>query len=82
MRRCFASRGNLTSLSALTFLTPIFALIFGSLFLDETLTILQFGGVAVTLVSILAINQREALDRFFSGSVIEDVVETSIAPEE
>jgi drug/metabolite transporter (DMT)-like permease len=64
----FASKGNLTSLSALTFLTPIFALIFGGLFLNETLTLLQFGGVAVTLVSVLAINQREAIDKIFNNS--------------
>jgi drug/metabolite transporter (DMT)-like permease len=69
----FASTGNLTSLSALTFLTPIFALIFGGLFLNETLTLLQFGGVAVTLVSILAINQREAIDRLFTNSVGEEM---------
>jgi drug/metabolite transporter (DMT)-like permease len=64
----FASKGNLTSLSALTFLTPIFALIFGSLFLQETLTKLQFGGVAVTLVSILLINQREEISRILDNS--------------
>jgi drug/metabolite transporter (DMT)-like permease len=31
-----ASKGNLTSLSSLTFLTPVFALSFGNLFLNET----------------------------------------------
>ncbi len=61
----FAARGNLTSLSALTFLTPIFALIFGSIFLQESLTAIQFGGVAVTLVSIFLINQREAISAKF-----------------
>ena len=74
----FASTGNLTSLSALTFLTPIFALIFGGLFLNETLTLLQFGGVAITLVSILAINQREALQRLFSKSTEPEVLGESI----
>lgn len=60
-----ASQGNLTSLSALTFLTPIFALIFGNLFLGEVLTSFQWIGVGLTLVSIYLINQREALpDRF------------------
>jgi drug/metabolite transporter (DMT)-like permease len=62
----FASRGNLTSLSALTFLTPIFALIFGRLFLQEDLSLLQFAGVGVTLVSVLLINQREAIDRWLA----------------
>jgi drug/metabolite transporter (DMT)-like permease len=61
----FAAQGNLTSLSALTFLTPIFALIFGSIFLQESLTAIQFGGVAVTLVSIFLINQREAISAKF-----------------
>ena len=33
-----ASKGNLTSLSALTFLTPIFALLFGTILLSEVLS--------------------------------------------
>jgi drug/metabolite transporter (DMT)-like permease len=57
----FAAQDNLTSLSSLTFLTPIFALSFGSIFLQESLTSIQFGGVAVTLISVLLINQREAI---------------------
>jgi drug/metabolite transporter (DMT)-like permease len=77
----FASKGNLTSLSALTFLTPIFALIFGGLFLNETLTPLQFGGVAVTLVSILAINQREAIDRLFNNSIEKEIPIAAMVPE-
>ena len=54
-----ASKGNLTSLSALTFLTPVFALSFGNLFLSEVLSPLQWVGVCLTLVSIYLINQRE-----------------------
>jgi drug/metabolite transporter (DMT)-like permease len=42
----FASSGNLTSLSALTFLTPVFALLFGNLFLSEVLSPLQWIGVS------------------------------------
>lgn len=57
----FASQGNLTSLSALTFLTPVFALLFGSWFLAETLSPIQFGGVCLTLVSIYLVNQRDRL---------------------
>ena len=57
----FASSGNLTSLSSLTFLTPIFALIFGNIFLNEFLSSLQWVGVSITLVSIYLINQRDAL---------------------
>ena len=55
----FASSGDLTSLSSLTFLTPIFALIFGYIFLSEVLTIIQWLGVFLTLISIYLINQRE-----------------------
>jgi len=58
-----AAQGNLTSLSALTFLTPVFALLFGNLFLAERLTALQWLGVGLTLVSIYLINQRQTLTR-------------------
>jgi drug/metabolite transporter (DMT)-like permease len=57
----FASRGNLTSLSSLTFLTPVFALLFGNLLLSEVLTPVQWFGVSLTLVSIYLINQREEI---------------------
>jgi drug/metabolite transporter (DMT)-like permease len=57
----FAAQGNLTSLSSLTFLTPIFALLFGNLFLGETLDLLQCCGVALTLASIVLINQRDRI---------------------
>lgn len=57
----FASSGNLTSFSSLTFLTPVFALLFGNLFLAETLDLFQWVGVILTLVSIYLINQREQL---------------------
>ncbi len=55
----FASSGSLTSLSSLTFLTPVFALFFGNLFLGEFLSPLQWVGVGLTLVSIYLVNQRE-----------------------
>jgi drug/metabolite transporter (DMT)-like permease len=55
----FAASGSLTSLSALTFLTPVFALLFGNLLLAETLNTFQSIGVGLTLVSILLINQRD-----------------------
>ncbi len=63
----FASSGSLTSLSSLTFLTPIFALFFGNLLLNETLTPIQWGGVGLTLISIYLINQRDNLKRGFEG---------------
>ncbi len=62
-----ASRGNLTSLSALTFLTPVFALSFGNLFLGENLSGLQWAGVMLTLISIYTINQREKLPALLRG---------------
>ncbi|MDJ0730106.1 MAG: DMT family transporter [Crocosphaera sp.] len=58
-----ASKGNLTSLSSLTFLTPVFALSFGNLFLNEVLTSWQWVGVSLTLVSIYLINQREVMGK-------------------
>ncbi|ALF53562.1 membrane protein [Nostoc piscinale CENA21] len=57
----FASSGSLTSLSSLTFLTPVFALLFGNIFLSEILSPLQWIGVALTLISIYLINQRDNL---------------------
>ncbi|MGL4375316.1 MAG: DMT family transporter [Microcoleaceae cyanobacterium] len=57
----FASKGSLTSLSALTFLTPVFALLFGHLFLEEVLSSIQSVGVLLTLVSIYLINQRDVI---------------------
>lgn len=57
----FASSGSLTSLSSLTFLTPVFALLFGNLLLSEVLSPLQWVGVGLTLISIYLINQRETL---------------------
>lgn len=62
----FAASGSLTSLSSLTFLTPIFALLFGNLFLAEMLSPLQWFGVSLTLVSIYFINQRDRLEARFS----------------
>ncbi len=56
-----ASSSNLTSFSSLTFLTPVFALLFGNLLLAEQLTHLQWLGVGLTLVSIYLINQRDQL---------------------
>jgi drug/metabolite transporter (DMT)-like permease len=56
-----ASKGNLTSLSSLTFLTPVFALTFGNLFLGEMLSPLQWSGGFLTLISIYLINQRERI---------------------
>jgi len=57
----FANQGDLTGFTSLTFLTPIFALASGVFWLDEKLSLLQWFGVALALVSVLLINQRRAL---------------------
>ncbi|MEX0269844.1 DMT family transporter [Leptolyngbyaceae cyanobacterium UHCC 1019] len=59
----FAASGSLTSLSSLTFLTPVFALFFGNLFLGEMLSQIQWVGVGLTLISIYLINQRDVLSQ-------------------
>lgn len=53
-----ASRGNLTALSSLTFLTPMFAAAGGYLALGETLTPLQLAGASVTLGAVALINNH------------------------
>lgn len=58
-----ASSSNLTSFSSLTFLTPVFALLFGNLLLSEQLSGLQWVGVSLTLGSIYLVNQREEIGR-------------------
>ena len=81
----FASRGNLTSLSALTFLTPIFALLFGNFFLAEVLSPLEAGAVVLTLISIYLVNQRHILAQKLHlqpvvvelGAEVEPVLEAS-----
>jgi len=65
-----ASTRNLTSFAALTFLTPVFALLFGNLLLSEQLSGLQWLGVGLTLISIYLINQR---DRFASVTNEQEV---------
>ncbi|XP_012698597.1 WAT1-related protein At3g02690, chloroplastic isoform X2 [Setaria italica] len=53
-----ATRGSLTTLSSLTFLTPMFASIFGYLYLGETFSPVQIGGALLTLVAIYMVNYR------------------------
>jgi drug/metabolite transporter (DMT)-like permease len=78
----FASKGNLTSLSALTFLTPVFALIFGNLFLAEVLSSIQALGVGLTLVSIYLVNQRDRLPQLWTQIPVIDAGEVTptVAP--
>ena len=76
-----ASKGNLTSLSALTFLTPIFALLFGTILLSEVLSGLQSLGVCLTIISIYLINQRHKIATMFQAKTIasENTVSTVVA---
>ncbi len=79
----FASSGSLTSLSSLTFLTPLFALLFGNFFLSEVLSPLQWVGVGFTLISIYLINQRDKLpkaDNTLDPTEQERLLETSRPP--
>ena len=57
----FASSGDLTGFTALTFLTPVFALLCGLLLLDERLLPVQWLGAVLALLSVLLINRRQQL---------------------
>jgi drug/metabolite transporter (DMT)-like permease len=57
----FASSGDLTGFTALTFLTPVFALLCGVWLLEEQLRPLQWLGAAFALGSVLLINRRQPL---------------------
>lgn len=54
-----ATRGSLTKLSSLTFLTPMFASFFGFLYLGETFSTVQLVGAIVTIVAIYMVNYRD-----------------------
>lgn len=57
-----ATRGSLTKLSSLTFLTPMFASIFGYAYLGETFTPLQLVGALVTVAAIYMVNYNSETD--------------------
>ncbi len=57
----FASRKELTSFSTLAFLTPVFALISGGIWLGERLDFLQWVGVVFVLFSVFLVSQRGRL---------------------
>ncbi|MEO0948452.1 MAG: EamA family transporter [Cyanobacteria bacterium J06641_5] len=77
----FAATRNLTSFSSLTFLTPIFALLLGYSFLGETLTPLQWTGVAITLASVYLINQRQELATKWRSLTDNTAEATTLPPE-
>ncbi|CDP01713.1 unnamed protein product [Coffea canephora] len=58
-----ATRGSLTKLSSLTFLTPMFASIFGFLYLDETFTPIQVIGALVIVAAIFMVNYRTSEEK-------------------
>ncbi|MFM7676850.1 MAG: DMT family transporter [Synechococcus sp.] len=62
----FASSGDLTGFTSLTFLTPLFALLCGVLFLQEGLEPLQWFGAGLALVSVVLIHRRQ---RLWQGSL-------------
>ena len=68
----FASRKELTSFSTLAFLTPVFALITGGIWLGERLFLLQWIGVVLVLISVLFVSQR---GRFWGGKSKNQLIE-------
>ncbi len=78
-----AANGNLTSVSALIFLAPVFALLFSNIFLHEQLTTFQWIGVSLTLVSVYLVNQRVEIAQRLSllASQAEKVTLESQKPE-
>ena len=67
----FANREELTSFSTLAFLTPVFALASGGIWLGERLEPLQWIGVIVVLISVFLVSQRR---RLWEPSLIESEI--------
>ena len=57
----FANREELTSFTTLAFLTPVFALVSGGVWLGERLDSLQWIGVIIVLISVFLVSQRRRL---------------------
>ncbi len=57
----FANREELTTFSSLAFLTPVFALASGGLWLGERLQVLQWIGVVLVLCSVFLVSQRRRI---------------------
>tara|TARA_Y100001968_G_scaffold292612_1_gene297933 strand:+ start:419 stop:1369 length:951 start_codon:yes stop_codon:yes gene_type:complete len=66
----FANREELTSFTTLAFLTPVFALFSGGLWLGERLDSLQWVGVLLILFSVLLVSQRS---RFWESKALNFV---------
>lgn len=77
-----ASQENLTQYSSLTFLTPVFALLLGYGFLHESLSLRQWLGVALTLIAVYIVHQRETIvARWQRFVVISRTADYEPAPE-
>ena len=57
----FANNKEITGFSTLAFLTPVFALLSGGVWLNERLSIIQWVGVVFVLVSVFFVSQRQSL---------------------
>ncbi|EXC20584.1 putative transporter [Morus notabilis] len=57
-----ATKGSLTKLSSLTFLTPMFASVFGFLYFGETFSPLQLTGAVITVIAIYMVNYRSSVE--------------------
>ena len=57
----FANNKEITGFSTLAFLTPVFALLSGGVWLNERLSVIQWVGVAFVLVSVFFVSQRKSL---------------------
>lgn len=74
----FASRGDLTGFTALTFLTPVFAVACGVVFLQEQLRTQQWLGGGLAMVSVLLIHQRARLWGDPAGQTAEEPVDQAV----
>ena len=57
----FANNKEITGFSTLAFLTPVFALLSGGVWLNERLTLVQWVGVVFVLISVFFVSQRQSL---------------------
>ena len=57
----FANNKEITGFSTLAFLTPVFALLTGGVWLDERLTSIQWIGVVFVFISVFFVSQRKSL---------------------
>ena len=67
----FANNKEITGFSTLAFLTPVFALLSGGIWLEERLSIIQWIGVLFVLISVFFVSQRKSLwENKFNKTII------------